>query len=132
MSDAVLAEAAWQLTARDQIYGRAEYAEKESELLLNKGVSEQDQHGHEHGFAAVARPTVPVGAMTFGYLRNLDLFRSLNAGLGADVTIYQFGSSLREAYGDMPVSVHAFVRLRWGRPHGARRRRRGRRDTHHH
>ncbi len=119
VSDAVLAEAAWQLTARDQIYGRAEYAEKEAELLLNKGVSEQEQHGHEHGFAAVVRPTVPVGAITAGYLRNMDVYRSFNAGLGADITVYQFGSSLRAAYGDMPVSVHAFVRLRWGRPHGS-------------
>jgi hypothetical protein len=118
VSDALLAEAAWQLTLRDQIYGRAEYVEKESELLINKGVSEREQHGHEHGFAAVVRPTVPIGALTAGYLRSLDLFRSVNAGLGADVTVYQFGASLREAYGDMPVSAHAFLRLRWGRPHG--------------
>ena len=115
----MLAEAAWQLTARDQVYARAEYVEKESELLINKGVSEREQHGHEHGFAAVTRPTAPIGALTFGYLRNRDLFGSLNLGLGADVTVYQFGASLREAYGDMPVSTHAFLRLRWGRPHGA-------------
>lgn len=119
MIDAALAEAAWQLTARDQLYGRAEYAEKESELLINKGISEQDQHGHEHGFAAVLRPSVPVGAMTFGYLRNMDLFRSVNAGLGADLTVYQFGATLRSTYGDMPVSTHVFLRLRWGKPHGA-------------
>jgi hypothetical protein len=118
ISDAVLAEAAWQITARDQLYGRAEYVEKESELLLNKGVSERDQHGHEHGFAAVVRPTAPIGALTVGYLRNMDLVGSLNAGLGGDVTVYQFGASLRAAYGDMPVSTHVFVRLRWGRPHG--------------
>ena len=118
VSNAVLGEAAWQLTARDQLYGRAEYVEKESELLINKGISEREQHGHAHGFAAVVRPTVPVGALTAGYLRNRDLFGSVNAGLGADVTVYQFGASLREAYGDMPVSTHAFLRLRWGRPHG--------------
>jgi hypothetical protein len=118
ISDALLVEAAWQLTAGDQLYGRAEYVEKESELLLNKGISERDQHGHAHGFAAVVRPSVPVGAMTFGYLRNMGLLRGANLGLGADVTVYQFGASLRAAYGDMPVSTHAFLRLRWGRPHG--------------
>ena len=64
----------------------------------------------------MARPTVPVGALTFGYLRNLDLFGSVNAGLGADVTVYQFGASLREAYGDMPVSAHAFLRAAVGTP----------------
>ena len=119
VSDALLAEGAWQIATRDQLYGRAEYVEKETELLLNKGISEQEQHGHEHGFAAVARPTVPVGALTAGYLRSVDVPGSVNAGLGADLTVYQFGASLREAYGDMPVSVHAFLRLRWGRPHGA-------------
>jgi hypothetical protein len=62
---------------------------------------------------------VPIGALTFGYLRNRDLVGSLNLGLGGDVTVYQFGASLRAAYGDMPVSVHAFVRMRWGRPHGS-------------
>lgn len=118
ISDAVLGEAAWQLTARDQLYGRAEYVEKESELLLNKGVSERDQHGHAHGFASVVRPTVPVAAFTAGYLRSQDLAGSLNAGLGGDLTVYQFGTSLRAAYGDTPVSVHAYLRLRWGRPHG--------------
>lgn len=119
ISNAALGEAAWQLTARDQIYGRAEYVEKESELLVNKGVSEREQHGHTHGFAAVVRPTVPIGAMTLGYLRNRDLRGSLNAGLGVDVTVYQFGASLREAYGDLPVSTHALLRVRWGRPHTA-------------
>jgi hypothetical protein len=118
ISDAVLAEAAWQVTRRDQLYGRAEYVEKEEELLINKGVSEQEQHGHSHGFIAVEHPSVPVGALTAGYLRSVDLRGSLNLGLGGDITIYQFGSSLREAYGDMPVSTHAYLRLRWGRPHG--------------
>lgn len=118
VSDALLAEGAWQLTARDQLYARAEYVEKESELLINKGISEREQHDHEHGFAAVARPGVPIGALTFGYLRNRGLFRTVNAGLGADITVYQFGASLRPAYGDMPVSTHVFLRLRWGRPHG--------------
>jgi hypothetical protein len=117
VSNAALAEGAWQMTARDQVYARAEYGQKDEQLLVNKGVSEREQHGHSHGFTAVVRPSVPVGAMTVGYLRNRDLFGSVNAGLGADITVYQVGASLREAYGDMPVSTHAFVRVRWGRPH---------------
>jgi hypothetical protein len=117
VSNAVLGEGAWQITARDQVYGRAEWVEKDEELLINKGVSEREQHGHSHGFTAVVRPSVPVGALTVGYLRSRDLRWTLNAGLGADVTLYQFGASLREAYGDMPVSTHVFLRVRWGRPH---------------
>ncbi len=113
ISDALLGEAAWQLTPRDQVYGRAEYVEKESELLLNKGVSEREQHGHSHGFAALVRPTVPVGALTGGYLRIVGRIARVDAGLGADLTVYQFGASLRGTYGDMPVSLHAFLRVRW-------------------
>ena len=83
------------------------------------GIARLQWNRHTHGFAAVVRPTVPIGAMTVGYLRNRVLRGSLNAGLGADVTVYQFGASLREAYGDLPVSTHAFLRVRWGRPHTA-------------
>ena len=52
------------------------------------------------------------GAYTLSYL-----YRSVNAGLGADLTVYQFGATLRSTYGDMPVSTHVFLRLRWGKPH---------------
>jgi hypothetical protein len=117
-SDAVLAEGAWQATARDQVYARVEFVEKEAELLLNKGVSEQEQHGHVHGFAGGRHPTVPVAAFSLGYLRSRGLFGTFNAGLGGDVTVYQFPTALRSTYGHVPASVHVFLRIRWGRPHG--------------
>jgi len=106
-SDAWLAEAAWLASDRDQIYGRAELVEKDARLLQTKQV---DEH-----------PGIPVelariGAWTLGYFREAGLGSpwGLSTGGGADLTLYSFPGSLQGAYGSDPVSVHAFVRVRWG------------------
>jgi hypothetical protein len=110
-SDAFLAEAAWQATRHDHVFARAERAEKNRELLAEKHLHAEDEGGEED--------TVPVSALTVGYVRSVALKGSLNVGLGADLTFYGVPSSLHEAYGAHPVSTHVFARLRWGRPHGA-------------
>ena len=64
-------------------------------------------------------------ALTLGYLRDLVVLRDvkildqLRVGLGADLTLYGVPSKVKAVYGNSPVSVHAFLRARWGRPHGA-------------
>ena len=62
-----------------------------------------------------------VSTLTVGYFRDVELRKEwgLNAGLGADLSVYGVPDSLKAAYGDSPVSVHAFLRVRWGKPHGA-------------
>jgi hypothetical protein len=85
--------------------------EKDRELLAEKQLDAEASGG--------AEDTVPVSALTVGYVRSLALRGSLNFGLGADLTLYGVPSSLHEAYGAHPVSTHVFARLRWGRPHGA-------------
>lgn len=87
--------------------------EKPRALLLAR--SEPEEH---HAGADVL---AAVSSLTVGYLRDVELWREwgLKGGLGADVTFYRFPDSLRPAYGDSPVSVHAFLRVRWGKPHGA-------------
>ena len=110
VSDSYLLEAAYQLTARDQVYGRAEYVEKEFELLATK----RSLEGGPHVGPDIAR----IGAVTGGYVRDFDPISSLKTGLGADVTFYSFPSGLKPAYGSFPVSIHGFLRLRWGAPHG--------------
>lgn len=110
-SDSFLLEAAYQITTRDHIYGRAELVQKDSTLLSTKEIS-----GEAHGGGA---DLVRVGAYTAGYLRDFDLVSGLKTGIGGDLTIYSFPSSLEPVYGQFPVSVHAFLRLRWGNPHGA-------------
>jgi hypothetical protein len=109
VSDSFLLEAAWQLTEVDHVYGRAEAVEKQRELLLNKVLPPEGQ-----GSSA----TATVRALTLGYLRDIDVWHGLKTGLGVDATVYGYPADLDAAYGHFPVSIHAFVRLRWGRPHG--------------
>jgi len=108
-SDSYLAEGAWQVTKRDQIYARAELVQKDEELLQTK------QLDASHGSPAhLAR----IGAFTVGYVRDFDLVAVLRTGVGLDVTGYTFPGSLAEVYGNFPLSLHAFLRIRWGTSHG--------------
>ena len=110
VSDALLAEGAWQWSAHDQVYARAERVEKPLALLATK--SEPDGHHGPDELAAVR-------SLTLGYFRDFDVRPQwgLKAGLGADLTFFAFPTSLTAAYGDSPVGLHAFLRVRWGRPH---------------
>jgi hypothetical protein len=114
-SDALLAEGAWQATARDHFFARLEWVEKDEELLATKHLH---QGGGGHAEAGGEGATVPVRALTAGYVRTLAGWGSVNLGLGADLTLYGVDPALREAYGTGPVSTHVFARVRWGRPHG--------------
>jgi hypothetical protein len=117
--DGVLLEGAWQATPRDHLYARAEQADRDPHLLESKGL---DEHEEE---AAEAEDPVAVRAFTVGYLRDLVVLRDVPAfarvhlGVGADLTLYDVPTGLRQVYGSSPLSVHAFLRLRWGVPHGA-------------
>jgi hypothetical protein len=119
--DGWLVEGAWQVTGVDQFYGRAEQVDRDLHLLVEKAAVEDHEHpgaGHEENIVAVR-------AFTFGYLRELKKFSPVRwldevaVGLGGDVTLFDYPLSLTGAYGDSPLGVHAFLRLRWGRPHGA-------------
>ncbi len=109
-SDAYLVEGAFQLTSKDQIYGRAELVQKDRELLESKQLSV----GQDGAWESLVR----VGAYTAGYVRDFNLVTGLRTGIGSDVTAYTFPSSFKPIYGSFPLSVHAFLRLRWGTPHG--------------
>jgi len=110
VSDAFLLEAAYQLTRADQIYGRAEWVEKDRRLLEFKGAEVTP---------AIDVPDIArIGAMTVGYLRDFLLTPALRVGAGADLTAYSFPSGLERVYGRSPVSYHVFLRARWGKPHG--------------
>jgi hypothetical protein len=118
-SDSFLLEGAWQLTSTDHVYARAERVDKDLHLLEAKGL---DEHPRA---AAAQETTVAVRALTVGYLRDLVVLRDvkvldqLHLGLGADLTVYGVPSEVKAVYGNSPVSVHAFLRARWGQPHGA-------------
>jgi hypothetical protein len=102
-SNSFLAEAAWQRTRLDQLYGRFEWVEKEEELLATKALPETEPS-----------PLADIYALTGGYFRDVDLLHGVTTGLGGDVTVYEYPERLKPVYGDYPVSFHVFLRARWG------------------
>ncbi len=110
VSDGYLLEAAYQISPLDQVYGRAEYVEKDFQLLLTKRLSEGPHSGPDIG---------RVRAFTGGYVRDLDLVSGVKTGLGGDVTFHPFPSGLKRVYGGFPIAAHGFLRLRWGRAHAS-------------
>jgi hypothetical protein len=110
-SDAWLVEGAWRLSGHDQLYGRAELVQKDAVLLASKSLPLSAAAGDNGDLARV-------GAYTAGYLRDVDRVPGLKSGCGADVTIYSFPGRLTAAYGRRPLSLHVFLRMRWGAAHG--------------
>ena len=73
----------------------------------------------EAGLRALETPEIAkISALTLGYVRSWAWKPDLNMGIGGDPTAYDFPSDLEAVYGDFPLSLHVFLRLRWGRPHG--------------
>lgn len=64
---------------------------------------------------AVVAPVYPIGAYTFGGVRDLVQNRAWQLGLGADVTFYSKPAALDTAYGKEPVSFQIFLRMRPGK-----------------
>src|SRR5712692_5295840 len=61
-----------------------------------------------------SHPSFRIGAYTLGGARDLVQNRLWQLALGADVTFYSKPSALNSAYGDNPVSLQVFVRVRPG------------------
>jgi hypothetical protein len=59
-------------------------------------------------------PSFRIGAYTFGGVRDLVQNAKLQVGLGADLTFYTKPAALDPIYGDQPVSLRVFLRLRPG------------------
>jgi len=82
---------------------RIEFVEVETELL-RLGTLPDTPEGQ-------ARKDV-VGAFTFGAQRDFVRWHGVSAAFGANVTLYQVPSSLRETHGEHPVSFQLFLNLR--------------------
>ena len=99
--NAVLAEAT-RKQGRFSIYGRAESVQVETELLRLSGFF--------HSHTKIASDVVTAG--TIGGVIDMPRWGRSEIGFGADVTSYIVPDALRSAYGDRPVSVRVFLRVR--------------------
>ncbi|MFN3653367.1 MAG: hypothetical protein ACK47B_27610 [Armatimonadota bacterium] len=92
-------EAVYNWADRNYLFGRVERLDRDG--LFERG--------------PLAERLFTVNAFTLGYQREIGRIGGLDALAGASATFYGVSSELRNAYGDFPVGVHVFLRLRPGR-----------------
>ncbi|HEU4752257.1 MAG TPA: hypothetical protein VFU47_04040, partial [Armatimonadota bacterium] len=102
-SDGFLLESSYNWAERNYLFGRVERVDKD-ELF-------------EHSDPRSARKFL-VNAFSLGYSRDLGHNRSFETALGAMATIYSKAGALDRVYGDFPVSVQVFLRIRPRRMQG--------------
>ena len=98
-----LFESTLRFHTKNYAWPRVENAERSNELILGEaplppGFQEQ--------------PVGRVQAYTLGYDHDFDLVPHLASAIGAQVTTYGVPDRLRSVYGEHPVGVAMFVRLR--------------------
>ncbi len=97
-----LVESVLPIHRKNSLTGRMELVEKD-ELFA-------DQVGRIPGGA------FRVGSYTIGYTRDVDLFRYVETGIGANFSAYSLPSVIRPYYGDHPAGGNIFIRFRLRRP----------------
>lgn len=99
-----LFELTWNFAEKNFLYGRIESVDRDLYELVNKVQRPETVSPHR----------TSVQAATLGYVRDFPWLSEAETGLGADATIYRFTSRLDSVYGAHPVSVHGFLRVRFG------------------
>ena len=99
-----LLEWTWKFAEKNFVYGRLESVDRDFYELVQK---RQRPEG-------VPRQRTLVQAATLGFVRDVSWLRDLETGLGGDVTLYRFTPRLDPVYGSHPLSIHAFLRFRFG------------------
>ena len=94
----------WKFADTNFIYGRIESVDRDLYELVHTVQRPEN----------VAPDRIAVRAATLGYVRNIAILSDMETGVGLDATIYQFTRRLDAVYGTKPVSVHGFVRFRFG------------------
>ncbi len=96
--DSFLIETLYPVSRRNFLTGRAESVDKD-ELFANHPEIEPGR-------------AFRIGAYTAGYTRDVGAYKSLVAGVGANITAYTTPSALKPYYGDHPWGVNVYVRFR--------------------
>ena len=99
-----LAESVLPIHRKNFLTGRVELVDKD-ELFA-------DQPDIEQNLEILYGSTFRIGAYTIGYTRDVDLFRHIETGVGANFSTYSLPDSIKPYYGDRPVGGNVFVRFR--------------------
>jgi hypothetical protein len=98
-----LLESTLRFHERNVVWTRIENVDRTTELLL--GDNREPPGFDEHYFARVQ-------AYTAGYDREIGNFNHVSAALGGQLTWYAVADVLKPIYGDHPVGVNLFLRMR--------------------
>jgi hypothetical protein len=99
-----LLESVLPIHRKNFVTGRAELVDKDE---LFEGQPEIEQN-----LDILYGSTFRIGAYTIGYTRDVDLFRHVETGVGANFTAYSLPDAIKPYYGERPVGGNVFVRFR--------------------
>ncbi|HEY6333878.1 MAG TPA: hypothetical protein VI756_31465, partial [Blastocatellia bacterium] len=103
-----LAESVLPVTRRNFITGRVELVDKDDLFANDLELQER--------LDALYGSTFRIGAYTLGYTRDIDLFRSVETGIGVTFSAYSLPNAIKPYYGDRPAGGDIFLRVRLRRP----------------
>ncbi|MGD1091234.1 MAG: hypothetical protein ABSB35_04475 [Bryobacteraceae bacterium] len=103
-NDSYLVESVLPIHQKNFVTGRFELVDKD-ELFSAEPLVEQalDQYYDS---------TFRIGAYTLGYTRDIGVFRSIETGVGANLTLYTLPDAIKPYYGDHPAGGNIFIRFR--------------------
>ncbi len=104
-TNAVLAETVVPFKDKNFFTGRYEWSQRD-ELFAD------DEALAEKLFEQTGSRWFDVSAYTIGYTRDLAMFHDLETGLGANVSLYGVPRAIKPYYGDHPLGVNVYLRLR--------------------
>jgi hypothetical protein len=86
------------------ITGRAELVDKDELFRAQPRIEEQLEASYGSTFR--------IGAYTVGYTRDIEIFRHLQTGVGANIELYSLPVAIKPYYGDRPIGGNIFIRFR--------------------
>ena len=84
--------------------------------LVDKDELFGDQPNLEQQLDALYGSTFRIGSYTIGYTRDINLFRDIETGIGANFTTYSLPGAIKPYYGNHPLGGNIFLRFRLKSP----------------
>ncbi len=103
-TNAVLAETVVPFGAKNFVTGRYEWSQRD-ELFADHTTTLQTE-------TPIGPTWFDVNAYTIGYTRDIGIFHGAETGLGWNVSLYGIPDTIKPFYGDHPLGVNVYLRVR--------------------
>jgi hypothetical protein len=98
-------ESVYPIRRKNFVTGRIEIVDKDELFSGEPEIVERLER-------TVGTTTFRIGAFTIGYTRDIDLCPYLETGIGANFTTYTLADAIKPYYGDHPVGLNIYLRVR--------------------